>query len=48
MRLVTVMQVTQGEALARTDARSDQAVLDLLVLFDQAKRTEKKAPCPEQ
>jgi hypothetical protein len=28
--------------VARTDARSDHAVLDLLVLFDQAKRTVKK------
>ena len=36
------MQVTQREALAWQNARSDRVCLDLLVLFDQAKRTDKK------
>jgi hypothetical protein len=37
-----MMRATQRAALARTDARSDHAVLDLLVLFDQAKRTKQQ------
>ncbi len=36
-----IKQSTQREALARTDARSDHAVLDLLVLLHQGKRTTK-------
>jgi hypothetical protein len=36
-------KVAQGEALARTDARSDHAVLDFLVLFYQEKSTETRS-----